>query len=703
MRWLACVLVLAACAKVPPNRYGVDHLRIEGMETMDERSLRACLATSERPRRNIALGIEENGACGEPPFDAGHVNIPLGVRRLLDWHLLDRVALEQDLARIERWYHARGFHAVEITDISVTPERATDNDVIDPDADDPGCERIDDDEGCVADVSITLIEGEPTLVQSIEIQGIEGLPGDVQEELHEAIELEVAGRADEALYDRSKVELARVLANEGYARAKIRGRMYIHRGQREARVRYHVEPGPLCTFGEVEVSGNEDLSAESIVAAARIFPGDEYRYDTLREAQRAIFGLGAFSAVVVEPVLIDPDDSEGDRSVIDVRVAVTPAQRHRFGLGFGVQSGIVQRGDFEPISVPLWDLHLTLRYENRNMAGGLRRLLLENKPRLIIQEPFPGFEQPRFGNLLSAEFRQPGFLEPRTTLVLGASHEFGPDPFDTFFRHRVDARVLLERFFFKHKLFASFGLRSSFYRVPSGEVANDGSEPPSDSDLMYFEEVLRLDLRDDANRPHAGLFVQVAVQQAGYFLLSSWDYVRLLPDVRAYIPLPKKITIAARFAMGMYFITDADGDLDDVSQELGPRDLRIRGGGPTSNRGYLAGRLGDGRNGGVRRWESSLEVRFPITASFGGVLFGDVGDVSRSKRFRFDHPQTSVGFGFRYHTIVGAIRADFAFRVTGATVIGEDERIRRTSDDTEVSLGFTRWPGAFHLSIGESF
>lgn len=691
------LLILVGCSTVPPNRYGVDRIRIEGMEAMDERSLRSCLATSQRPRRQIVLGIQENGECGEPPFDAGHVDIPLGVRRLLDWPLLDRVALEQDLARIERWYQARGFHAVEVTDVQVVPERAMEDDLIDPDADDPGCERIDDDEGCVADVSITLVEGEPTLVKEIAIEGIDDMPESVREALHDAIELELEGRADEALYDRSKTAMARVLANEGYARAKIHGRMYVHRGLREARVRYEVEPGPQCTFGEVSVSGNEDLPASSIVAAARIFRGDEYRYDTLREAQRAIFGLGAFSAVVVEPVL------EGEGSVIDVSVSVTPAQRHRFGLGFGVQSGIVKRGDFEPISVPLWDLHLTLRYENRNMAGGLRRLLLENKPRLIIQEPFPGFEQPRFGNLLSAEFRQPGFLEPRTTLVLGASHEFGPDPFDTFFRHRVDARLLFERFFFKHKLFASVGLRSSFYRVPSGEVANDGSPPPSDSDLMYFEEVLRLDLRDDANRPHAGIFAQIAVQQAGYILLSSWDYVRLLPDFRVYIPLPKKITIAGRFAMGMYFITDADGDLDETSQELGPRDLRIRGGGPTSNRGYLAGRLGDGRDGGIRRWESSLEVRFPITASFGGVVFGDVGDVSRTSRFRFDHPQTSVGFGFRYFTIVGAIRADFAFRITGATVIGIDERMRRTSDDTEVSLGFTRWPGAFHLSIGESF
>ncbi|HJK94121.1 MAG TPA: BamA/TamA family outer membrane protein, partial [Polyangiaceae bacterium LLY-WYZ-15_(1-7)] len=113
---------------------------------------------------------------------------------------------------------------------------------------------------------------------------------------------------------------------------------------------------------------------------------------------------------------------------------------------------------------------------------------------------------------------------------------------------------------------------------------------------------------------------------------------------------------------------------------------------------------------GMAVWEASLELRFPITASFGGVLFADAGDVrrdpdlsdGRQDRFRWDHPQTSVGLGFRYFSFLGPIRLDFAWQVKSLTVFGEDERIRG-GDDTEVSFGFFRFPGAWHLSIGESF
>jgi outer membrane protein assembly factor BamA len=227
---------------------------------------------------------------------------------------------------------------------------------------------------------------------------------------------------------------------------------------------------------------------------------------------------------------------------------------------------------------------------------------------------------------------------------------------------------------------------------------------PSDYHVLEIEEVLRLDLRDDPARPHGGFFAQILARQAGYWLPSSWNYVYLAPDVRGYIPLPKRITIAMRMSLGMYFITGADSDLDELSRALGPRDERLRGGGANGNRGFLPGRLGDGREGGTRRWEGSLELRFPITGELGGVLFGDVGDVSRATRFRFDHPQTSVGFGLRYFTIVGPIRLDLAWQVRQAAVIGEDERVRRTSDDTLVSFGpRARFPGAFHLSIGEAF
>ena len=69
---------------------------------------------------------------------------------------------------------------------------------------------------------------------------------------------------------------------------------------------------------------------------------------------------------------------------------------------------------------------------------------------------------------------------------------------------------------------------------------------------------------------------------------------------------------------------------------------------------------------------NSLELRFPLLGdNVGGVLFHDAGNVYTSVndisfRFRqrdlqdFDYMVQSVGFGIRYRTPIGPIRADFS-------------------------------------------
>ncbi|QQR90116.1 MAG: BamA/TamA family outer membrane protein [Myxococcales bacterium] len=209
-------------------------------------------------------------------------------------------------------------------------------------------------------------------------------------------------------------------------------------------------------------------------------------------------------------------------------------------------------------------------------------------------------------------------------------------------------------------------------------------------------------MRDDPQRPHGGAFLQLTLNEAGFFLPSDWDYVRALTDARVYLPLPWRITLAAKFALGMLFIDRAASRLDPLSQGLGPRDYRLRGGGASSNRGYLPGRLGDGLEGGTRRWEASLELRVPLLNDFGVVLFSDRGDVSRKEHFRFDHPQTSAGFGLRYFTLVGALRADFAWQLPGLQVLAKTDQ--RISDlDSDAKPRTRGGPFVFHLTIGQAF
>lgn len=695
----ALVLVVVAgvlgCAKIPPTRYGIDEVQVLGAEHVNPEELKVCLATKERYRLDFVLGLNEVGRCGEPPFaDRAPPQFELWSWPWADWPLLDVVALQQDRERVKRWYAARGFHSARVTEIAVEPPQAQEDDTL-PEGRDPGCERRRGDQGCMVKVSFTVDEGPPTLIADIEIEGLDNMPDALRERLRQANELEIGGRFDEAVFDESRQRMRDVFGSEGFALAEVQGVARVDPDAEQAWITYSLEQGPKCVFGEVVVEDAGHLPTKPIVAATLIKPGEPYDSDDLRDAQRAIIGLGSVAAATVQPIL----PKQGN--VIDVRVRITPARKQGFGLGAGIQAGELETLT-ESISVPQWDLHLLGRYQHRNLFGGMRQLLIEEKPRMIFLRQFPGATTPRFGNDLRAEFRQPGFIEPRLALLVNAAYIYGPDPFDTFFRHRIDTGLAVERDFFEGKLYLRLGIVNSVFRVPAGEVTYNGMPAPSDSVVTYFQQIIRLDFRNDLVRPHKGAMLLLDVQEAGYILPSSWDYIRLVPEVRFYIPLPAHITIATRFMLGMYFITSASEKLDSLQQTLGPRDLRLRGGGASSNRGFPPGLLGDGLEGGARRWLASIELRVPVTKIITAAGFMDMGDVHQGDTFRFDYPQAASGFGLRFFTLVGVIRLDFAWKIPSLQVlVPVDERVVDVNSDGEpISRG-----GKFvlNLTIGQPF
>lgn len=698
---IVLLTICAACASIPKERYAVDSLTFQGVEEIDEYALRACLATYERPETSIDIGRTSEPLCGTPPFDSNRLRIPLWTWPWTDWPLFDRAVFERDVDRIARWYRARGYYDAEVTSVAVDPPAALQSDRIP--SQDPPCERDADDEGCRVSIDISLREGEPVLVDEVHIAGLEALPRDLRAGIREAFLLQPGERFDEVWYDRSKEAIQLALAEASYARAQVTGRVEIDAAAKRADIHVTIVPGVACVYGDIRVTGNGELPAGPIEAATLLRRGDAYRQSEIEEAQRAVYALGAFSSVEIEPVI--PEQG----NVIDVVVRVVPGRLTRFGLGFGVQSGQLELlGDAQ--SIPQWDVHLLGIYENRNLFGGLRRLRIEERPRLIFQNNFPAvsphrpdLQSPALGNLLTLEFRQPTFIEPRTRLVVGARWELGPDPFNGFFRHDVDARIGPERSFFDQRLYAFVGLHGNLIlkTQPADEIQLEGPIP-SDYFVLFLEQQIRLDLRDDPRKPSRGAYFGIGVHEAGFFLPSSWDYIRLTPEARGYVPLPLGITVAGRFAVGALLISDADPALDPISAELGPLLYRLRGGGATSVRGFLPGDLGAlGNLGGIRRWEASLELRVPLTADFGVVMFGDVGDVNDEESFRFDYLHTSVGGGLRYQTIVGPLRFDVGWRVPNMQVLGRPDAA--VTQRSMVNFFLFQFPGAIHLTIGESF
>jgi outer membrane translocation and assembly module TamA len=167
--------------------------------------------------------------------------------------------------------------------------------------------------------------------------------------------------------------------------------------------------------------------------------------------------------------------------------------------------------------------------------------------------------------------------------------------------------------------------------------------------------------------------------------------------VRGYVPLFWDIVWANRFAIAGLFIHDASSNLDATSQRLGPNAYRLRGGGANSNRGFLAGQLGAGPQGGIRRWEASSELRIPFGRDFVLAGFVDVGDVHDQASWRFNYLNFTVGWGLRYYTILGAIRLDTGLRILPLQRVDGSDGV---SEDDSRLFGA---PGAIHLTIGDAF
>ena len=677
---VAVLLAALGCAGVEKGQYGVDALELEGVEQMSDRAIERCLLTVERGDFGIPLGLSAS-ECNAPPFDSSAPQLTLWSWPWTDWPTLNLAVLEVDRQRIERWYRARGFYDARVVAVRYDPPEAGASEPVVP------AGRCDPQrEQCTVRITIAIEEGTPLRFGTLAVEGLEGLPAGVRERVAAAELPQPGERFDEHDYDRGKTALADQLAEASYAGATVAGEVRLDHQARLAHVRYRVTPGLAYRFGEVRVAGNAALPEAPIRAAAGIERGQPYRQSALREVQQEVYAMGAFSAVEVEREL-DPATRRAH-----LRVKVTPLPYDAFRVGVGITSGVLQRTETGQVeSAPLWDVHLLGRYERRHVFGTLGKLRIEDRPRLIFQDPFPETPEPALGNLLRVRLNQPGLLEARTDLIFEGQWDYGPEPFLGFFRHDVVLRAGAKRAFLRRTLFATLALQHDRFIVPSGQLTSTEEPAPTSYVYSFVEQDLRLDLRDDDVQPRSGVYLGLLASQSLRFPGSDWTLFRLLPEARGYVPLPLHIVLAARFAVAGVFITDANPALEPLTtEELGPTSYRLRGGGAQSNRGFVAGQLGAGPEGGLRRWESSLELRIRLGQSFGVVGFFDLGDVNRGKRMRFDEPNPSAGFGLRYLTIVGAIRFDVGFR------LGDVEA------DADELLLFSQ-PGAMHLTIGEAF
>jgi len=219
--------------------------------------------------------------------------------------------------------------------------------------------------------------------------------------------------------------------------------------------------------------------------------------------------------------------------------------------------------------------------------------------------------------------------------------------------------------------------------------------------------------------PSRGYTMLADLEYADRWSGSDFTYVRIQGDLARFTRLPAGSILAGRLRAGWVSAGAFEGLLGPgVNAEIVHPQKRFYAGGANSVRGYAQGRLGprvlttdvenllqpvrDGGGGGAgcspesvvdlscdasplggggfqarptggtTVMEGSLEVRIPLSATFQGALFTDVGQVwNLTDDVDLGSLRVTPGFGIRYLSPIGPLRVDLAYRISG----GESLRV----------------------------
>ncbi len=287
---------VAGCATIPQARYGVLDVRVEGMHQLDHAAAEACLGTRRRSVFGFDFGATSTPECGAPPFDGGRVRWDIWSWPWTEWPLFDPGVYERDQLRVERWMRARGFYEGRVLSSTVEPPEALTT--IDSSGDEvTTCE---DGAGCEARVTFTVEEGEGVYIRRIELHGVDDMAPELRLALRGSLRFRRDELFDEALYEETRRELLRTLANASYVDAVVTGQAKIDTARHEVYVAFDVATGPPAVIGRVCVFGTGPLPPAPILGATYLTPGAPFSLAELEEAQRAIYALGTLSSVEIQ-------------------------------------------------------------------------------------------------------------------------------------------------------------------------------------------------------------------------------------------------------------------------------------------------------------------------------------------------------------------------------------------------------------------
>jgi outer membrane protein assembly complex protein YaeT len=614
----AFVLVVLTCSAAckEGGTIKVRSLSFNGVKTIDVSRLKDALATRQSSR------------------------IPWGKK-----YFFDRSRFDADLKRIQAFYADRGFPDARITGFDV---------------------KLNDKQDEV-DLTVTIAEGEPVLVKTIDFSGFDVIPPAHLDDLKKRVPLKVGQPRDRQIVVSTHEMAVNELKDHGFPYGKVSTGEDDGSDGKQAVMTFTAEPGKLAHFGPVEVVGAKSVDEHVIRRELTFKPGELFQRSVVQDSQRRLYGLELFQFANVEPL-----NQEQQPEDVPVRVTVAEGnhQKVNFGVGYGTEEKA--RVDAE--------------YHHLNFLGGARSAGVHARWSSLDRG-------------VRADFTQPYFFAPRLSLGAEAQQWYTFTP--AYSSVVTGAKLTMTHRANEHTSWAVSITSEHDVSSITDEAFNDvtlrnsliaiGLDPTTrkqNGNLNALGFDFQHSTADNLLNAHRGFQVAVHVEEAGQLVPGSFNYYAASADGRHYLPFGDNIVLASRLQVG---------NIRPVGNQAGnvPFSKKYFLGGATSIRGwgrYEVSPLSSGEPiGGNSMLAFSEELRAGLRGNLGGVLFLDAGNVwADSFGYKLGELRYAVGPGLRYQTPVGPIRLDFGYQLnpTPELIVNGSPQTRRFR---------------LHFSIGQAF
>lgn len=427
----------------------------------------------------------------------------------------------------------------------------------------------------------------------------------------------------------------------GYAKAGVTGQSIVARhADAKLDVDVTLDPGPRLRFGQLNVSGNENVGDARIRQIAGLPVGEIYSPQQIDMAERRLRRTGTFASVA-----LTENDEVGPDDTLPINAQLSEAKPRRFGFGLEVAT-------VEGLTVSTFWLH-------RNFLGGAERFRVDAEISGITGET-GGVDYS-----LGATFSRPATFGADTEYFL--SGEISREDEPEFLLDKIALETGFSRI-----LREDLTVRAGVGLLRAREETEFETREYT---LLTLPLDATLDRRDDPSNATKGYYIDVS---ATPFISIDGEIsgARLYSDARGFLPVGEEadLILAGRLQVGSVL---------GASLTKAPADFLFYSGGGGTVRGQPYQSLGIDTvsgtetvtTGGTSFIGAQLEARYKVRKNISLVGFYDFGQVGATATPGEDAKwHAGAGVGLRYDTGIGPIRLDLGTQANGDNV-GEDLQV----------------------------